>query len=234
MLINEIIAEARRVVQPVADPINREPDQDPTFDPGSDPDTPAGTTLGSGNSATVKTTADPHTVRKRLHRDDPGYEKFIFGVFEQQFMGDPNPWFPRVDARHDPRDIDSYDLERLFPLDGDNISDAQAWAMLSLALEESDPILRYRTTGSYRVEQFLALCEDIIAYRHPDSIRRIKGDPDLKRALDFIAATIKTDSRFELDLHTKNIMVRLHPLHLVFADPIWTRGGGVGTRRAPF
>lgn len=200
---------------------------DPTWDPESSLNQlphKSGRQIGVGSTADVVTTDDPHVVRRHSrnpHLDSAyqGYQELLRNLIGSRH--ELNPYFPHVFKRGPGYDVE---LGVLFPIH--KISDDALEAVLTLALGPNAALVQEFSrdesgkrgiTGEEALSYFLDTCGAII--------QRGRGlgqilDQDLRRALAIIRQA-RQGSRFDLDFKFNNVMFRLHPLHLVFTDPVF-------------
>jgi len=184
--------------------------------------------LGSGNFSKVRTTSDPHLVKKSSvetttgnPEKDDSYWDFIDFLLKNKLW--ENPYFPRVykkTSMHGKEDTSHHSvvMEKLEPISNAEHDDLLAIIRKSFNEKGREEIKnRYSEERGYKLPDSIAkILDDAV---HRGNLSFIK-DEQLEKALKILNLYAK-HSKVGVDIHSENIMVRRTPvgLQLVISDP---------------
>lgn len=181
-----------------------------------------GHTYDSGTSAGAEQSDDPHMIDKYYHSrtnlPEDGFYAYAYSIAADK-SSSKNPYFPRIyniDVTTDSvDDLPTFKIEKLT-----HLQDCEYDALLGMAYRMFDETLldskfKYGSAG-LKTSLINVIVRLLVKNAHI-------VDPALTAALEFIHTIIElSSSRFVLDIHNENVMVRRGKtgLQLVISDPL--------------
>lgn len=183
---------------------------------GSFPDTSTGSTIGRGYYASVKPDEDPHMVNKKQTKEDSSYAAYVNFLIDNK-LAQANPHFPRIYVSQNgtkwKMEKLQYTLYDYLNVTNDSISRID----LSDRLETLVDIYFKDHVGIDDYYEF------IYNIKHPENIKlgTYRKALSIVKELHSELRDKYPRSLMALDLHGKNIMVRMSQVgpQLVITDP---------------